>query len=74
MIQDVLYIIYVDRPFTEFLRSRNVAIDTVEPDIDDTGAWTGCMKVEISGRAFEIGQVKKYVQFANEQHGIDLAQ
>lgn len=73
MIQDSLYVVYINRPLTEFIRSRNVQIDTIEPDVDSSGLWTGCMKVEISGRSFEIGQVKQYVQFVNEQHGLEMA-
>lgn len=70
MIKDVIYVVYVDKKLTDFLCEKNVRIDTVEPDVDAMGVWTGCMKVEISGRAFEIGNVKQYVQFINESHGL----
>lgn len=70
MISDVIYVVYVDKALTDFLRSKNVQIDVVEPDVDDSGIWTGCMKVDISGRAFEIENVKQYVQQVNQSQGL----
>ncbi|WNL63002.1 hypothetical protein [Citrobacter phage Ci1] len=70
MISDVIYVVYVDKALTDFLRSKNVQIDVVEPDVDETGSWTGCMKVDISGRAFEIENVKQYVQQVNQSQGL----
>lgn len=70
MINDVIYVVYVDKALTDFLRSKNVQIDVVEPDVDDSGIWTGCMKVDISGRAFEIENVKQYVQQVNQSQGL----